>query len=155
MVNWTFDVTHYEEQDFQIIPVGDHRVRISDVVEKVSRNGNDMFELTFEVSGHSSRLWYYLVLDRTDVQKTNQRIGEFFNSFGITDHNLGSGKQWIGKVGAVRVKHEPYNSNMTAKVAYVISRKNQEKLPPAKFTSNAAPAAGFQPTTVSESDLPF
>ena len=155
MANWTFDVTHYEEQDFQIIPVGDHRVRISDVVEKVSKNGNDMFEITLEVSGYSSRLWYYLVLDRTDVKKTNQRIGEFFNSFGITDNNLGNGKQWIGKVGAVKVKHEEYNGSMTAKVAFVISRKNQDKLPPAKFSGGAAPTAGFQPTTVAAEDLPF
>ena len=155
MVNWTFDVTHYEEQDFQPIPVGDHRVRIADVVEKVSKNGNDMFEITLEVSGYSSRLWYYLVLDRTDVKKTNQRIGEFFNSFGINDHNLGSGKQWIGKVGAVKVKNEDYNGTQTAKVAYVLNRKVQDKLPPAKFNSNAAPVAGFQATTVAESDLPF
>ena len=155
MANWNFDHSHYEERDFTIIPAGDHRVRIADVVEKVSKNGNEMFELTFEVSGHSSRLWYYLVLDRTDVQKTNQRIGEFFNSFGITDTHLGSGKQWIGKVGAVRVKHEDYLGNMTAKVAFLISRKNQEKLPPAKFSGGSAPAAGFQATTVAESDLPF
>ena len=155
MANWTFDVTHYEEQNFQPIPAGDHRVRISDVVEKVSKNGNDMFEITLEVSGYSSRLWYYLVLDRTDVKKTNQRIGEFFNSFGITDNNLGNGKQWIGKVGAVRVKHEEYAGNMSAKVAFVINRKNQDKLPPAKFSGSAAPTAGFQATTVSAEDLPF
>ena len=155
MANWTFDVTHYEEQDFQTIPAGDHRVRISDVAEKVSKNGNDMFEITLEVSGYNSRLWYYLVLDKSDVKKTNQRIGDFFNSFGITDHNLGSGKQWIGKVGAVRVKHEEYNGSMNAKVAFVINRKNQDKLPPARFSGSAAPTAGFQSTTVSAEDLPF
>jgi hypothetical protein len=69
---------------------------------------------------------------------------------------MGTGKQWIGKVGAVKVKHEPYNGNMTAKVAFLISRKNQEKLPPANFSGNAAPAsaAGFQ-AVVNDSDLPF
>ena len=155
MVNWTFDVTQYEEQDFQTIPAGDHRVRIADVAEKVSKNGNDMFEITLEVSGYSSRLWYYLVLDKSDAKKTNQRIGDFFNSFGINDHNLGNGKQWIGKVGAVRVKHEEYNGSMSAKVAFVINRKGQDKLPPAKFSSSATPATGFQATTVAAEDLPF
>ena len=155
MANWTFDVTHYEEQDFRIIPPGDHRVRIADVAEKVSKNGNEMYELTLEVSGYNSRLWHYLVLDRNDPKKTNQRIGDFFNSFGIADHHLGSGKQWIGKVGAVRVRHEEYAGNMSAKVAFLINKKGQDKLPPAKFSGSDAPAANFQPTTVNPEDLPF
>ena len=155
MATWTFDPSMYEEQDFQMIPAGDHRVRITDVVEKVSKNGNEMYEITLEVSGYNSRLWHYLVLDRNDPKKTNQRIGDFFNSFGIADHHLGSGKQWIGKVGAVRVKHEEYNSSMTAKVAFLINKKNQDKLPPAKFSGSAAPATNFQPTTVNPADLPF
>ena len=141
MANWTFDANQYEEQDFSIIPAGDHRVRIADVEEKVSKSGNEMYEITFEVSGHNSKLWFYLVLDQGDPKKTNQRIGDFFNSFGITGHALGTGKQWIGKVGAVRVKHEEYNGNMSAKVAFVLNRKNQEKLPPAKFSGAAAAPA--------------
>lgn len=156
MANWSFDATQYEEkQEFQVIPAGDHRVRIADVEEKVSKSGNDMYEITFEVSGHSSRIWYYLVLDRNDPKKTNQKIGDFFNSFGIVDHNLGTGKQWIGKVGAVRVKHEEYMGNQQAKVAYVLNRKNQEKLPPAKFSGMGAIAQTFQTISVPDSELPF
>lgn len=155
MATWNFDPSSYEEKDFAIIPAGDHRVRISDVEEKVSKSGNEMYEVTFEVSGYNSKLWFYLVLDRNDPKKTNQRIGEFFDSFGITDHNLGSGKQWIGKVGAVRVKHEEYMGNTSAKVAFVINRKGQDKLPPAKFSGVAAPVAGFQQTNVDPGDLPF
>ena len=151
MVAWTFDPNMYEEQDFQIIPVGDHRVRIEDVVEKTFSSGNEGYEITMAVNGYSSKLWYYLVLDRNDPKKTNQRIGDLFNSFGISDHNLGSGKQWIGKVGAVRVRHEEYNGNMSAKVAFVINRKKQESLAPWKEVSNAAPVA----VNVSDGDLPF
>lgn len=139
MANWNFDPSMCEERDFSIIPAGDHRVRISDVEEKVSKSSaNEMYEITLEVSGYSSKLWFYLVLDQGDPKKTNQRIKDFFDSFGIADHSMGSGKQWIGKVGAVRVKHEEYNGNMSAKVAFVINRKNQEKLPPAKFSGAAA-----------------
>lgn len=155
MANWTFDANQYEEQDFAIIPAGDHRVRIMDVEEKVSSKGNEMYEITLEVSGHSSKLWFYLVLDRNDPKKTNQRIGDFFNSFGIADGSMGTGKQWIGKAGAVRVKHEEYNNNMTAKVAYVINRKNQDKLPPAKFSSVAAAPAPIVPVSVAADELPF
>lgn len=152
MAAWTFDPNMYEEQDFQIIPVGDHRVRIEDVVEKTFNSGNEGYEITLAVNGHNSKLWHYLVLDRNDPKKTNQRIGDFFNSFGITELALGSGKQWIGKVGAVRVKHEEFNGNMSAKVAYVINRKKQDKLAPWKDmgTPAAAPAV-----TVDASDLPF
>ena len=153
MANWTFDANQYEEQDFSIIPAGDHRVRIADVEEKVSKSGNEMYEITFEVSGHNSKLWFYLVLDQSDPKKTNQRIGDFFNSFGITTHALGTGKQWIGKVGAVRVKHEEYNGNMSAKVAFVLNRKNQEKLPPANFSGTAT--APTPMATVNEEELPF
>ena len=155
MASWIFNSNDYEEKSFQIVPVGDHRVRIEDVTERTFNSGNEGYEITLTVSGHSSRLWYYLVLDRNDAKRTNQRIGEFFNSFGITDTHLGSGKQWIGKVGAVRVKHEEYGGSMSAKVAFVISRKNQEKLPPAKFSGGAAPAANFQAANVNPEDLPF
>ena len=151
MVAWTFDPNMYEEQDFQIIPVGDYRVRIEDVIEKTFSSGNEGYEIILAVNGYSSKLWYYLVLDRNDPKKTNQRIGDLFNSFGITDHHLGSGKQWIGKVGAVRVKHEEYSGNMSAKVAYVINRKKQDKLAPWKDAGNAAPVA----VNVSHEDLPF
>lgn len=155
MANWTFNAQDYTETEFSIIPAGDHRVRIMDVEEKVSSKGNEMYEITLEVSGHSSKLWFYLVLDRNDPKKTNQRIGDFFNSFGIADGSMGTGKQWIGKAGAVRVKHEEYNNNMTAKVAYVINRKNQDKLPPAKFSGMGASAQSFQAVNVPDNELPF
>ena len=151
MVNWNFDPTQYEEQEFQIIPAGDHRVRIADVIEKRFNSGNEGYEITLSVNGYNSKLWFYLVLDRNDPKKTNQRIGDFFNSFGITDHALGSGKQWIGKVGAVRVKHEEYNGSTSAKVAYVINRKKQDNLAPWKDGGGTAPAA----VSVSHEDLPF
>ena len=151
MANWIYDHSMYEEQDFQIIPVGEYRARIFDVAERTFSSGNEGYEITLSVNGYNSKLWFYLVLDRNDPKKTNQRIGDFFNSFGITDHKLGSGKQWIGKVGAVKVKHEEYNGNMTAKVAYVINRKKQDKLEPWKDMGAAAAPA----ITVNMSELPF
>ena len=71
---------------------------------------------------------------------------------------MGTGKQWIGSVGAVRVKHEQYNGENQAKVAYCISRDRQEKLAPWKNTgtqTQAAPAAQAQAQVDIPTDLPF
>ena len=157
---WNFDPNMYEEKEgFSIIPVGDHRVRIEDVISKQSKSGRDMFEITLAVSGHNSRLWYYLVLDPADPKKTNQRIGDFFNSFGITDYNMANYPRWKGKVGAVRVVHEEYNGENQAKVRFCLNRKVQDKLPPAKFasaaTANAAPVGGYAPIVDDDDALPF
>ena len=157
---WNFDPSQYEASDFSIIPVGDHRVRIEDVISKQSKNsGNDMFEITLAVSGHSSRLWYYLVLDPSDPKKTNQKIGTFFESFGITDYNMANYHRWKGKVGGARVVHEEYNGEQQAKVRFLLSKKNQEKLPPARFnnpaTTNAAPMGGYAPIVDDDNALPF
>ena len=156
---WTYNPNEYEEQSFQLVPAGDHRVRINDVISKKSKAGNDMFEITLDVSGYGSKLWYYLVLDPTDSKKTNQRIGSFFDSFGITDYNLGNYPRWKGKVGAVRVIHEEYNGENQAKVRFCLNRKNQDKLPPAKFgsiaTASAATANNFAPISAEDDELPF
>lgn len=154
---WNFDPNQYEEKaGFSIIPVGDHRVRIEDVIFKKSNAGNDMFEITLAVSGHSSKLWYYLVLDSSDPKKTNQRIGTFFDSFGITDFNMANYSRWKGKVGAVRVVHEEYNGDQQAKVRFCLSRKNQDKLPPAKFsTTEVVASSNFASAEISRDELPF
>ena len=156
-MNWTFNPAEYNENSFSPIPAGDHRVRINDVVSKVFKSGKEGFEIIFDVSGHGGKLWYYLVLDPADTKKTNQRIGSFFDSFGITDYNLAHFQSWKGKIGAVRVKHEEYNGEQQAKVAFPLSRKNQDKLPAWK-ENGSAPAtggyAGFTPT-FDDSELPF
>lgn len=143
MANWTFDPSQYSEKNFEIIPVGDYRARIEDVVEKKFSSGNEGYEITLAINGYSSRMWFYLVLDKSNAAQTNQRIGDFFNSFGITSTAMGTGKQWIGSVGAVRVKHEPYNGENRAKIAYCIAKNRQDKLPAWKGgnVAQAAPAA--------------
>lgn len=158
MANWTFNPNEYKENDFSPIPAGDHRVRINDVIEKTFGSGNSGFEITLDVSGHSSKLWFYLVLDPNDTKKTNQRIGDFFNSFGITDYDLSHYRGWIGKIGGVRVKHEEYNGENRPKVAFCLSKKNQEKLPAWKGDALPNAYGGNTPgfTEISNDDtLPF
>ena len=152
---WTFNPNEYEAQDFQTVPVGDHRVRIYDVISKNSKAGNEMYEVTLEVSGYNSKLWFYLVIDPSDPKKTNQRIGSFFDSFGITDYNMANYSRWKGKVGAVRVVHEEYNGEQQAKVRFCLSRKNQDKLPPAKFSTETVASSNFAPVVNEDDALPF
>lgn len=151
MANWTYNPNEYTENDFQIIPVGDHRVRINDVVEKRFSSGNEGYEITLDVSGYSGKLWFYLVLDPNDTKKTNQRIGSFFDSFGITDYNLAHYPNWKGKIGAVRVKHEEYNGNTSAKVSFCLARKNQDKLPAWKASGKPT----LTPMDDGNDDIPF
>lgn len=157
MANWTFDPSQYSEKNFEIIPVGDYRARISDVVEKTFNSGKQGYEITLDINGYNSKMWFYLVLDPSNVARTNQSIGDFFNSFGITNPAMGTGKQWIGTVGAVRVKHELYNGENRAKVAYCIARARQDKLPAWKNggTTQAAPQTTGMVDIPDEADLPF
>lgn len=155
MANWTFDPSQYEEKNFEIIPVGDYRARIAEVAEKTFSSGNQGYEITMEINGYNSRMWFYLVLDASNPARTNQRIGDFFNSFGITNPAMGTGKQWIGSVGAVRVKHELYEGENRAKIAYCIARNRQDKLPAWKNAGTSAPAApAYEQIDIPE-DLPF
>lgn len=153
MANWTFDPSQYEEKSFEIIPQGDYRARISEVEEKTFSSGNQGYEITLDINGYNSKMWFYLVLDPSNVARTNQRIGDFFNSFAITSTTMGTGKQWIGSVGAVRIKHEEYEGQTRAKVAYCIARNRQDKLAPWKNT--AAPQNNFTVLEDSDTQLPF
>lgn len=154
---WVYDPSQYKENNFDIIPVGDYRARIADVAEKTFSSGKQGYEITLDINGYNSKMWFYLVLDPSNVAQTNQRIGDFFNSFGITNPAMGTGKQWIGAVGAVRVKHEAYNGENRAKVAYCISRNRQDKLPAWKNTAGtSAPQTAPATETVEiPEDLPF
>ena len=154
-ISWNFNADDYKENDFAPIPVGDHRVRISNVEEKQSQNGNDMLVLTLDVSGHSGSLWFYLVFMPNNPQITNQRLGQIFDSFGIAPGNM-TFSSWIGKVGGARVKHEQYNGETSAKVNYFLSRSKVDALPAWQDAPGKASVTGGGMTTMTaDDDLPF
>jgi len=127
MINWNFNPNEYTARTFAPIPEGDHKVIINNVIEKTFSSGNEGFEITLDVAGFESKLWYYLVFDPNDSAKTNQRIGMFFDSFAIQDHDFSHFDRWVGKDGAVRVRHNMYNGSKTANVAFCLSRSQQSK----------------------------
>ncbi|NCC95620.1 MAG: DUF669 domain-containing protein [Synergistales bacterium] len=138
MINWRFNSNNYDpNKSFELVPVGDHRVRIEEAEEQTSKTGRDMIKLTLAVSGHGSKLFHYIVFMEDRPEITDQNLGQLFDSFGIPvgDMNLNN---WIGKVGAARVKHEPYDGKQQARMSYFILRSKQGDLPPWVEKGNGA-----------------
>ena len=140
-LNWNFNIDDYQEQSFKPIPVGEHRVRIASAEEQTSKSGNQMIKLILDVSGYNSTIWHWVVFMPDNQKLTNQKLGEIFNSFGIQPGNFNL-TSWIGKVGAAKVKNEPYEGEMTAKIAYFINKDRQDKLPAWVEPSNKAAVTG-------------
>ena len=127
MAVWTYNSNDYTARNFAPIPEGDYRVTISDVTEELFNSGNEGFKITLEIPNHKSKLWYYLSLDPREPKKTNQRLGMFFDSFAIQDTDLSHYMNWTGRDGAVRVRHNMYNGEIKANVAFCLSRSQQKK----------------------------
>ena len=155
MIDWKFDANDYEEQSFKPIPAGDHRVRIESAEEMISKSGKEMIKMVLEISGYNNTIWHFMVFLPDNQKLTNQKLGEIFNSFGIQPGNLNV-KTWVGKVGAARVKHEDYEGEPTAKIAYFIGKDKQEKLPPWKEpSSKASLTGGGSAVEIATDDLPW
>lgn len=111
------------------IPEGKHRIRIKSAEKAVSKTGNNMLTLQFEVSGYNGLIYHHIVFlaDRPEI--TNRMLTQFFDSFkGIPEGQFDVSK-WIGQVGAAQVKHEEYNGNTNAKIHYFIAKDKQAELP--------------------------
>ena len=129
MINWTYNAKDFKINDNAMIPEGDHRVVVSRVTVKTYSSGNDGFEIMLDVSGYAGKLWHRIIIDPSNPEKTNHHIGKFLESFNITDHDLNHYEEWVGKDGAVRVKHDTYGDSVSAKVIFCITRAYQAKLP--------------------------
>ena len=128
-MNWNYNPEQYSEKNFKPIDEGDYRVRISKAEYKAYASGKACYEVTLDVSGHNNKLWYHIWLDPFDERKTNQKLGEFFHSFGIGGGEYQSFDAWVGKMGAVRVRHAEYEGRMMARAVFCLSRSQQDKLP--------------------------
>ena len=128
-MKWNYNPEQYSEKNFKPIDEGDYRVRISKAEYKAYASGKACYEVTLDVSGHNNKLWYHIWLDPFDERKTNQKLGEFFHSFGIGAGEYQNFDAWVGKMGAVRVKHAEYEGRMMARAVFCLSCSQQDKLP--------------------------
>lgn len=146
-----------EESEFKVLPEGNYRIRIKAADKAVSKNGNDMLTLQFEVSGNNTILYHYIVFMNDRPEITNRMLTQFFDSFKDIPEGDFNMSNWIGKVGACKVKHEEYNGNTNAKIHYFIKADKQNDLPAWQEPSNSSPASvndDFVPISV-DGDCPF
>ena len=141
-----------EEQKFEDIPAGDHRVVIDSAEKAQSKAGNDMLVIKMRVSGYTALLWNYIVFMDEHPEITNRKLTQLFDSFGIEDGNFDL-NSYVGKAGAAHVK---IDENGYPKVAWFIHKNKQDKLPPWKGELPQKPAVqkdGF--IQVEGDELPF
>lgn len=123
-MEWKFERV---EQKFEALPVGKYRLRIKDAEKAISKGGNDMLIVTFEVSGSNQTLMHYIPFLADKPEVTNRMLTQFFDSFGIDgDFNLAN---WKCKCGGCQTKMEEYDGNERARISYFLSKKQQEELP--------------------------
>ena len=141
VVSWQFNPDDYNENSFSPIPEGEYRVRIQAVEETTSSKGNRMLKITLAVSGYRTKLWKYIVLDNSSAEaakRTNQRLGELFNSFNITKGNMEI-DSWINHVGGVKVRHVKGDDGQTrAEVHYFLKRFVVDRLPAWRTNDNSS-----------------
>lgn len=131
MIDWKYNPEDYNPGEFELIPVGDYRVRIDECEQKLSKTGKPMFQLILSVSGHVARIWYWLLFDNSSEQMsqvTNSKLGSIYDSFDIPKGNLNP-FDWKGKVGGAKIRHKMFNEEKRAEVQYFLSRKKVDTLP--------------------------
>lgn len=156
-MSWNYQ--REESNPFEVIPEGQHRIRVKSAEKAQSKSGNDMLTLQFEVSGYDGVLYHYITFMKDRPEITNRMLTQFFDSFKDIPEGEFDTAKWIGKVGACKVKHEWYNGNEQAKISYFIKAEKQGDLPPWQESPKAMAEAnsGFMNVAdgVEDEGLPF
>lgn len=136
------------------VPEGKHRIRIKSAEKAISKSGNDMLVLQFDISGYPDNLYHYITFMNDKPEITNRMLTQFFDSFKDIPEGEFDMIKWIGKVGACTIKHEEYNGNVNAKVGYFIHADKQGDLPEWKGV-DGEDANGFINVSAEDTNLPF
>ena len=145
-----------EERKFEALPEGKYRVRIKEADKAVSSKGNDMLVLQLEVSGSTKILYHYIVFMPDKAEITNRMLTQFFDSFKDIEEGDFNMNNWLGKVGAVMIKHEEYNGEKRERISYFISADKQADLPAWQNQDGTkVDADGFMEVSDGLGDLPF
>lgn len=153
-INWNFNANEVEEISFELPPIGEYRARIESVEEVKSKTNKDMLKMKIKLSGQSGVIFHNLVLDPSNTKMTNTNLSNVWKSFGIVVGNMNT-QSWVGTVGAVKIKHEPYNGENRAKIHYFIPQEKQSTLPPWKESSAVSSVTGGGSVPTQGSNAPF
>ena len=129
MMNWNFNVNDYNPNKKTLIEEGKHRVRISCVKPTCAKNGTQGLQIVFKVNGYDKELKHYIWFNSNNPERTNQLLGEFYDSFFIPFENYQNCSAWFGKEGAVYVIHDIYRGHKISKVSYCVPRNEQNDIP--------------------------
>lgn len=154
------DWSYQREESSLAVPVGKHRVRIKEVKKKQSKKGNDMLEITLQVSGMNNLLWHYIVFMPDRPEMTNRMLTQFFDSFKDIKEGDFVLANWVGKVGACVVAVDKDDETRT-RISYFIKADKQGDLPawvePEKSGGATVTegADGFVDMSNVDTDIPF
>lgn len=141
-----------EETSAQV-PVGKHRIRIKAADKAMSKSGNDMLALQFDVSGSPLTLYHYIVFLNDRPEITNRNLTNFFDAFpGIAEGDFDM-RHWIGQVGACEVKQDKNDPERT-RISYFIKADKQGDLPPWRDANGNTTPSGFT-QVATPADFPF
>ena len=112
------------------IKAGDKlRVRVKSAEKAVSKTGNDMIVLQFDVSGHPDIIYHYITFLPNNPEVTNGKLTQFYDSFKDIPEGELDIQKWVGKVGAAKFKTEEYNGSTSPKIHWFIKADKQGELP--------------------------
>lgn len=149
---WDYKRTEAENTGYTPLPEGKYRIRIKSADKAISKQGNDMLALQFEVSGSTTIIYHYIVfmVDRPEV--TNRMLTQFFDAFGDIPEGDFNMANWIGKVGAAKTKNETYNGNTNTKIHWFVPADKQGDLP--AWVEPESAGNVFRDVTDTDSELP-
>jgi hypothetical protein len=144
-MTFLFDPKKAEDKKFICLPKGEYEVEINEVVQKVSKAGNDMLELTltaYAEDGSKVRLFDYIVNDSGlwKLKALCKAVGIEFD--GTLEEQLLVGKRMKAKIDLRKSTDKYPEKNQVAEYLYSGVQKVEQKL-------------GTVKPVVADDDIPF
>jgi len=135
---WNYNPENYKKEDepYVLPPEGIYQVRITGVEYMKAASGKDMYSISLRLVTHKTTIKYFLVLNRENVEFTDQNIGRIFDSFDmnkLSDIVKFDTDNWLDRWGAVEIVHKTRkdkegNDRVDARVKRFLTYEEQEKL---------------------------
>jgi hypothetical protein len=146
-MTFLFDPKDAEEKKFICLPSGEYEIEINEVVQKVSKAGNDMLELTitaYAEDGSKVRLFDYIVNGKGlwKLKALCKATGIDFD--GTLEEQLLVGKRMKAKIDLRKATEQYPEKNQIAEYLYSTVAPKQEE-----------PKRVRMPSVPPEDDIPF